>query len=164
MLYRKVNTKARGVKHLHGKDYSDERSKSFLNNTKCESMHGEKQRGLDYTPLFKYLISKVGNNWDEIYHDIKNRIDKDDPIYWIVARNEKDKEEIVRLGESTYFSGLYIDENNNLQIVNPDLRNENLQPMCPCCTHTFNGLIFVNKYQPSDNDSYEIRKLIREKT
>lgn len=64
-LYRKVNTRARGVRHRSGGEYRHERnSKRERRNEDAEvsrgSMHGRQQRGLDYTPLFKFLLSKVG--------------------------------------------------------------------------------------------------------
>lgn len=59
-LYRKVNTKARGVHHDFGGDFK------YIRNKKKETlqqirgtMFGKKERGLDYTPLFRFLLSKL---------------------------------------------------------------------------------------------------------
>ena len=54
-LYRKVNTRARGVYHHFGSDYRrDRRSESpDAFETPKASMGGKVLRGLDYTPLFK---------------------------------------------------------------------------------------------------------------
>ena len=103
---------------------------------------GEPTRGLDYTPLFKFLLSKVGNNWNEVFSEAKSRLDKQDPIFWMVALNEEEKKDCVRVGESTYFSGLFVDNNGVLQLVNPNLKAVDMKPFCDCCTHTFNGKIF----------------------
>jgi len=142
-LYRKVNTKAKGVQHLFGGDFKDTR------NSKGESvqqvkgtMFGTKQRGLDYTPLFKFLLSKVGSKWDEVFSEAKSRLDREEPIFWIVALHEDEKKDYVRVGESTYFSGLFVDDDGILQLVNPNLKAVDMTPSCNCCTHTFNGKVF----------------------
>ncbi|HEV7559841.1 MAG TPA: hypothetical protein VGO00_30395 [Kofleriaceae bacterium] len=148
-LYRKVNTKARGVHHGTGGDYRHAR------NTKRErasddprgKMRGRSDRGLDYTPLFKFLLSKVGADWDDVYSEARSRLDREEPIFWMVARVEADRQSVVRLGDSTYFSGLYIDPNNRLAIVDVDQSVATMMPRCACCTHTFNGTRFVRRYR-----------------
>ena len=142
-LYRKVNTKAKGVHHGFGGDFKDSRNKKRETIQQVYgTMFGTKQRGLDYTPLFKYLLSKVGCNWNEIFSEAKSRLDKQDPIFWIVALHEDEKKDYVRIGESSYFSGLFVDDNGILQLVNPNLKAADMKPFCNCCTHTFNGKIF----------------------
>jgi hypothetical protein len=142
-LYRKVNTKARGVHHNFGGDFKNSRNKKreTLEQTKG-TMFGKKERGLDYTPLFRFLLSKVGFNWDEVFSEAKSRLDKTEPIFWIVALTENEKKDYIRIGESSYFSGLYIDDNAILQITNPNLKTIYMKPFCSCCTHTFNGKLF----------------------
>jgi hypothetical protein len=143
-LFRKVNTRARGVHHLFGSDYRHERNtkgeKRFESTHK--SMHGKKLRGLDYTPLFKFLLSKVGGVWDEIYSEAISRLDRSEPIFWLVALHAHERKEYVRIGESTYFSGLYVDDEGILQMVNPGLGPEQMTPLCQCCTYTLNGKPF----------------------
>ena len=142
-LYRKVNTRARGVRHNFGGDFKYSRNikRDSLEQLKG-SMHGKQERGLDYTPLFKFLLSKVGQDWNEIFSEAKSRLNKTEPIYWLVAINQDEKQEYVRTGESTYFSGLFIDDNGKLQLVNPELKAKDMMPSCDCCTHTLNGKIF----------------------
>ncbi|PRB45907.1 hypothetical protein CQ009_21720 [Pseudomonas sp. MYb2] len=144
-LYRKVNTRTWGGRRNESvAHYRDQR------NTKTESrreasrgsMHPGKRYGLDYTPLFRFLLSRVGGHWDRIFSEAVSRLDRPDPLFWMVAIREDERKDIVRLGESSYFSGLYVDEKNHLQIVNPDLKAENMTPGCQCCTHTFNGVPF----------------------
>ena len=156
-LYRKVNTRARGVWHhkggknrwsrhaKHGKDVRTVRG----------SMGGRVQRGLDYTPLYRFLLSKVGEDWDMAHSEAVSRLDQEEPIWHMVARSEADRRPCFITGESAYFSGLYIDANNRLALVAPELKIEDLEPSCPCCTHTFNGEPFKNKFacwwdQPPD--------------
>ena len=145
-LYRKVNTKARGVHHHFGGDFKDSRNKKreTLEQTKG-TMFGKKERGLDYTPLFRFLLSKVGFNWDEVFSEAKSRLDKTEPIFWMVALTQDKKKDYIRAGESSYYSRLYVDDNAILQITNPNLKAINMEPFCSCCTHTFNGELFGTK-------------------
>ncbi len=140
-LYRKVNTRARGVHHNFGGDYRHSRNKDSP-----VGMRKGVQRGLDYTPLFKFLLSKVGCEWNEVHSEAVSRLDKQDSIFWIVAKSKETADDYVRVGESSYFCGLYVDENNILQIAAPEITEETLEPSCPCCTHTFNGVPFTKKY------------------
>lgn len=105
-------------------------------------MNGKRQRGLDYTPLFRFLLSKVGSDWNSVHQEAVSRLDKPEPIFWLVALHEYEKKDFVRMGESSYFSGLYVNEQGLLEIVNPDLGPEKMAPLCRCCTHTFNGKPF----------------------
>ncbi len=147
-LYRKVTR----THHLHhgGGDYRWTRNGKREKNGDLAfgSMHAGQRHGFDYTPLFKFLISKIGQDWDAVYSAAVARLDRPDPIFWLVARTGDKKRELVPVGESSYFSGLYITEDNRLAKVNPDLRVEDLKPFCSCCTHTFHGAPYVNKYAP----------------
>ena len=146
-LYRKVNTLARGVHHNHGGDYRHERNTKaeILSESSHESMHGKKNRGLDYTPLYKFLLSKVGGEWEAVYAEAVSRLDRPDPIFLLVADHHQERSEYVRVGESSYFSGMFVDDDGRLQLVNPDLGPEHLTPLCQCCTHTLNGKPFSGK-------------------
>lgn len=142
-LYRKVNTRTHGVRHRTGGDYRHERNaKAPTIRTARGSMHGKERRGRDYTPLFRFLLSKVGEPWDEVHREAVARLDRSDPIFWLVALREDERREVVRVGESTYYSGLFVDDAGILRKVTPDLTAEDLTPSCACCTHTFNGVRF----------------------
>ena len=143
-LYRRVNTLARGMHHGGGEYRWSRHRQDQIGQGK---MHGEKRRGLDYTPLFKFLLSRVGKDWDEVYGEAVSRLDRTEPIFWMVAASEHEKKPCVRVGESSYYSGLFVDENNRLAVVEPNLRVEHMKPSCTCCTHTFNGAPFVQKYE-----------------
>lgn len=146
-LYRKVNTRARNCRHNTGSEAKyDRNTKGGLK----KSMKRGVERGLDYTPLYMFLLSKIGEDWDVVYSEAVQRLkgaDKD-AIYHLVRDKESTKYGHVRCGESSLYSVLFVDENNQLQKVRPDITNEKLYPTCPCCTHTFNGKVFVNKYNP----------------
>lgn len=105
------------------------------------------RRGLDYTPLYRFLLSKVGRPWDDIYSEAKRRLDRAEPIFWMVALGEDDRKDYVRLGESSYFSGLFVDESGILRVVDPEIGPSSLEPSCACCTHTFNGSRFTRRYE-----------------
>lgn len=148
-LFRKVNTRALRVRHRFGGDYRHERNTKQESRSEStrQSMHGKKRRGLDYTPLFRFLLSKVGAEWDGVFSEAVSRLDRPDPIFWLVALREQDRKEYICIGESTYFSGLYVDTEGYLRVVNPDLRIENMTPSCRCCTHTFNGVAFARPFR-----------------
>jgi hypothetical protein len=145
-LYRRVNTTAHGVRHNRGGDFRDSRAKD--DRAGRGAMARGKQRGLDYTPLFRFLLSKVGQDFDAVYSEAVSRLDRPEPIFWLVARTGDDRKPFVLICESSYYSGLYVDEDNRLARVAPNLANEDMRPGCACCTHTFNGVPFVRKYAP----------------
>lgn len=146
-LYRKVNTRTHGVMHGGGEFSWSRNSKSSRNDTSLHgSMNGKKRLGYDYTPLFKFLLSRVGQPWDDVYADAIARLDKEEPIFWLVARPGEAGQDYVRTGENTYYSGLFVDELGILSIVNPDLTLDMMKPFCRCCTHTFNGMPFTQKF------------------
>ena len=82
-LYRKVNTTAHGVHHAKGGDYRDQRNSRTTKDDEIlrRSMHGGYRRGLDYTPLFKFLLSKCGQAWDDVYSEAVKRLDRSEPIF-----------------------------------------------------------------------------------
>lgn len=147
-LYRKVNTTAHGVHHRFGGDFSADRRANSGKPQELvrKGMHGKVRRGLDYTPLFRFLLSKVGSAWAEVHAEALSRLDREEPIFWIVARDLAQASGYVRTGEATYFSGLYVDGDGRLKLVDPGIGPSSLQPLCPCCTHTFNGLRFTQPF------------------
>ena len=149
-LFRKVNTRTHGVKHGDGGKARWDRGTKPANNRDYlgGSMHSHHRHGRDYTPLFRFLISKVGTPWDVVHKEAVERLDTPEPIYWLVAENEADELPYVRVGESSYFSGLRVDRAGCLAFVDPELNEESLQPFCSCCTHTFNGKRFTQTYTP----------------
>jgi hypothetical protein len=151
-LYRKVNTKTHGVRHNSGGkakwDRNTKESRKKAGNK--QSMGGREERGLDYTPLFKFLLSRVGHDWDKTHSEAVSRLDRrgaSEAIFWIVARHASEESETVRVGESSYYSGLFVDEDNLLKRVAPKITVDDLYPACSCCTHTFNGETYTNKFK-----------------
>jgi hypothetical protein len=147
-LFRKVNTTTHGVHHRFGGDFRDQRHVD-TSEVMRQGMHGRKRRGLDYTPLFRFLLSRVGCAWNDVYSEAVSRLDRPDPIFWLVALRPQDEKDYVRVGESSYYSGLRVNENGILQTVNPMLDSGSLSPFCKCCTHTFNGVRFTRPFDPT---------------
>ena len=93
-LYRRVNTRAHHVHHKHGADYRHVRNSKH---EKCSSrksgpMARGVSRGLDYTPLFKFLLSKIGEDWDEVSVRPKaDLIARIQFIGWSLCRTNGDK-------------------------------------------------------------------------
>lgn len=144
-LYRRVNTRTHGVRHGCGGEYRWSRRRE--DRVHQGAMPGGKRHGLDYTPLFHFLLSRLGEDWDAVHAEAVARLDRPDPIFWMVARSEAERRPYVRLGSATFFSGLYVDAGNRLALVDPALRVEQMTPGCTCCTHSFNGRPFTRKYQ-----------------
>ncbi|MGR3616954.1 MAG: hypothetical protein ACU0BB_13035 [Paracoccaceae bacterium] len=153
-LYRKVNTRTWGVRHGCHKRNTHDHDGSDDGPTRA-SMRQGLRHGLDYTPLYRFLISKVGKQWDEVHSEAVSRLDLEDPIWHIVARRAEPGSGRVRAGQSSYYSGLYICEDGFLRLVDPTLSAENMRPFCACCTHTFNGERFGLPFDP--NDSSEVQ-------
>lgn len=151
-LYRKVNTRTHGVHHKIHPAYARQRHSKALaakEEQQRGSMHSGLRLGLDYTPLFRFLLSRVGEPWDSVFSEAKSRLDREDPVFWLVARHEHEREDYVRIGHFSFFSGLYVDAQGLLQMVDPQLRAAHMSPDCPCCTHTLNGVPFGLPYQRS---------------
>ena len=115
-----------------------------------KSMNTSKYHQKDYTPLYKYLLKHVGEDFDKICSDVYPRIDDRERVWDIIDRKESHdlngRVGLCRGGENSYYSTLIVDDNNILQIKNPELTINSLWPDCGCCTHTFNGVVYVNKY------------------
>lgn len=147
-LFRKVNTTAHRPNVHVGGEYRDQRNtkREIESEAQRRPMHGKARKGLDYTPLFRFLLAKVGQPWREVHAEAVGRLDSEAPIYWLVALRENERQDYVRVGESSYYSGLFVDEAGLLQVVNPAIGPASLTPFCKCCTHTFNGVRFSRMY------------------
>lgn len=143
-LYRKENKVSLSNKYnvSTGSEYRYQRhSKAFLNDDRNHKSMTSGKYGYDYTPLFKFLLSKVGSDWDKIYAEAKARLNDPEPIFWMVALRESERRSIVRLGDSTYYSGLFVDDDGILAIVNPNISSTELPDPHPGETISFNGLL-----------------------
>ncbi|WP_211236901.1 hypothetical protein [Chitinimonas koreensis] len=81
-----------------------------------------------------------------MYREAAARLDRKEPIFWLVALRDEDGRPYVRTGEASYFSGLRVDAEGVLRVVDPAVGTGSLAPLCACCTHTFNGVPFTRRY------------------
>lgn len=150
-LYRKVNTKAAYCFHWYGSDAAKDRG---TKHGIPKSMKKDVRRGLDYTPLYKFLLSKVGKEWDAVYSEACSRLITDEPIWHMVENNKPNHQTYFNLGyfinEKSFYSKLFVDENGILQKKDPSITADSFTPSCPCYTHTFNGIRFTKKYKYAD--------------
>ena len=152
LLYRSVNTRTHGVRHgscAYRYERHSKKEKRALSTR--GSMHSHQRHGFDYSPLFRFLLSKVGHPWSKVFSEANARLDRPEPVFWMVALHESDKEEYVRTDENSYYSGLWVDEAGLLQKVNPQLTPELMEPFYDCCTHTFNGVVFAQALHRVEN-------------
>ncbi|MBS1586493.1 MAG: hypothetical protein JSS82_13210 [Bacteroidetes bacterium] len=141
-LYRKYNKLARGFHHNSlGGEFRHQRNTKGLKNLEGSQMSiGRTSEGYDYTPLFRFLLSRVGRNWDEVFSEAVQRLDKQEPIFWIVDLHfEQGDYGVVRIGESSHCSKLTV-QNDLLVIADPEATAP--AKSCTCCTHTFNGIAY----------------------
>lgn len=149
LLYRKVNTRTHLVRHRNhrtGDHYRYYRRTTLPDQPEREKMKQGVRRGLDYTPLFRFLLSKVGESWDDVHSEAVSRLDREEPIFWLVAEDREEGKAVVRMGENSYYSGLYVDDDKILRIVAPEITADSLEPTCDCCTHTLNGERFTKEW------------------
>ena len=109
-------------------------------------MHSTRRQGRDYTPLYRFLLSKVGEDWDAVHAEAVSRLEDPAPIFHMVALKPADRRPVMRSGESSYYSGLYVDDTGRLAVVDPGIDHTTFEPSCGCCTHTFNGKPVVKPY------------------
>jgi len=152
-LYRKENKRA-----LHhrsndpGSQYRYERNSKAMN--KFEGTHKSIKRtrgGYDYTPLYMFLLSKVGSKWDEVFSEAVSRLDKEDPIWDMVMLDLTEKYKykkighgIARIENAQYHSLTVVD--GILVKIDPEAKP--YPASCSCHTHTFNGKEIL-KYNPT---------------
>lgn len=149
-LWRKVNTRTHNVRH-RPYDVKYERGKKEDDLAKSKMKSGKKCHGIDLTALYGFLRKNVGKNWDAVKSEALSRLPPEDPRnpyfesvvilfedYELYTEEEK-KYCVFRIGESSYCSTMYVDEDGLLQIVSPNFTAMDLTPSCPCCTHTLNG-------------------------
>lgn len=138
-LYRKFNKRAAGFHHNTPPGrFGDERNTKVIKNSEVLFMSiGHTREGYDYTPLFRFLLSRVGHNWDEVFSEAIERLDKPEPIFRMVDLHYKNGDAgIVRLGENSYYSKLTV---INGILVYTDEHAGPPVPACTCCSYSFNG-------------------------
>ncbi|EML9043288.1 hypothetical protein RJ828_000271 [Enterobacter cloacae] len=141
-LYRSVNTTTRHYSNNPGAEYRWERNRKKSGDELLvtrETMHSGQKRGRDYTPLFYFLLKQIGKPWDDVFSEVCGRLDTTEPVFWLVALHEHQQRDLVCIGDSSFYPGLFVDENGILQQVNPSISARDVKVTCRCCTHTFIG-------------------------
>ena len=124
--YYYTTTKNRYRYNRHSKDMDKANKKSHKNNTNCSY-----SRIYDYSPLYKFLLKNVGNNWSEIFRVCQSKLNDMEPITKMVInvntrglvidnvdiKNINQYTPYFKSGPNTCFSTLYVDENNIIQYV-----------------------------------------------
>lgn len=156
-LYRKIN-RTPVTDMWKGGEYRWDRAKHKKSDLKFEKMikRGKGYSDYDYAPLYYFLLSKVGQDWTAIHSEAVSRLpnikDGKEHVWDIVFRpyeytgNPKDMCPYTRYGDDSYYSTLYIDENNILRKVDPDFHVEKLNNyyLWGRGTPTFNGKRIMN--------------------
>jgi hypothetical protein len=88
--------------------------------------------------LFYFLIKQIGKPWDDIFSEVCGRLDTTEPVFWLVALHEHQQQDLVRIGESSFYPGLFVDENGILQQVNPSISGKDVVVSLPLLhTHLY---------------------------
>lgn len=141
-LYRKQNKLAlsyiRCTNTITGSFRHERNTKAVKNFEGTHMPMNSINQGRDYTPLYKFLLSKVGCKWDEVYSEAVSRLDKTYPIFYLVILDVPEgRYPVVRIGEGTLYSMLTV--NSEGILVKVDAEAGPMKPACTCCTHSFNG-------------------------
>ena len=181
-LYRKVSkTTHNGFSHA---DYGEKKRAKFSRHTKNgidRSMggikHGEGSvTDYDYTPLFQFLLKQEGRDWDEVWKECKERLNKTEPVLYMVVniyknglvnlrwRMPEDKEPVLDwkgrdlanageksfgYGEGSRFSTMYVDEDNKLQFVDKNYVSGPDYEVERRWGETFNGRLYDTYKRPA---------------
>lgn len=139
-LFRKESNQARNYRRNKDVKFRQIRnSKQIKEFDGCRMSMSGKQRGFDYTPLFKFLHSKEGELWDSVHSEAVSRLDKQSPIFWLVVNSGQ---AIVRTGTSTYYHAMFVDEEGILRFVD---KSAMMFAPCRCCTATLDGMPLQHK-------------------
>ena len=113
--------------------------------------------GYDFTPLYMFLLSKVSQQWDAVYSEACDRLPREyrerifdliQTIEGVLVGDRKEIHDVVRCGESSYYSGLKV-ENGMLVVINPNYNPQNVIG-CLCHTHSFNGKPLKSNLTPEE--------------
>ena len=143
----------------------------------------------DYTPLFQFLLKQEGRDWNEIWNECMHRLNTTEPVSHMVINIYKNglvnpnveikfsnKEELdwkgrnladnsiksFRYGEGSYYSTMYVDENNTLQFVDKNYVTGPNYEVERCWGETFNGRIYET-YKRSSKKIEKMKSYIKPK-
>jgi glutathione peroxidase-family protein len=122
-LIRKVNRKSSFEKSQHYR-YIRHTKAQLAFDGNFQPMKRSKKNGVNYHPLFQWLLSKVGQNWDKVYSEACKRVPQEfrETIFYMVNTHAIKKDGIVvdskgqalhstfRFGEARHFKQLYVNK------------------------------------------------------
>lgn len=133
-LFRRQNKLATNYRGDTGGEFRHERNSKQMKEFEGSRMPMRgKNRGVDYTPLFRFLQSSEGRLFDEVHSESVSRLDTAEPIFWLVV---DDGSAIVRVSEATYYHAMCVDDEGILRFVD---KSATMEPYCTCCTTTLDG-------------------------
>lgn len=97
--------------------------------------------------VLRRRLQQIGQPWDKVFSEVCGRLDTTEPVFWLVALHEHQKRDLVRIGDSSFYPGLFVDGNGILQQVNPSITGKDVKVICRCCTHTYMGEPVPGKYE-----------------
>ena len=140
-LYRKINKKTHNgwASYTFRKErYRFERGKkqNYLPEHSPIKRSSSFTTGYDYSPLYHFLLTHVGQVWGPVFQECQYRLDKLSPMTYmvvnvnehgIVVDNHPDGvlPDFFRC-EDSYWSTLWVDEKGILQFVNKDFNLEDI--------------------------------------
>lgn len=139
-LYRKHNKLAYLFRHRSapGSFRHDRNTKALQRFEGSHRSMARSREGYDYTPLYRFLLSKVGHNWDDVFSEAVSRLDKQEPVFRLVDLHyHTGMPGTVRLGENSYYTRLTVHD-GILVVADPHAQPP--EKRCTCCTWTFNGV------------------------
>ena len=80
-------------------------------------MHGKQHRGQDYSPLFPFLLCKIGQRWNVVFSEAVKRLDRLEPMFWMVAQHIHQQRDILCCGDLSFYPDLFIYDQGLLQQV-----------------------------------------------
>ena len=147
-LFRKENKSSLKTHYYvkKGGDLRHERHTKKMKN--FEGNHQSMKSGkfdYDYTPLFRFLQSKVGKKWDDVYSEAVSRLNDTKPIFWLVKLHKSNsivelgkEDPITRIGENSYWHTLTVNEDGILVYID---KTSTITPSCSCCTTALDGKV-----------------------
>ena len=130
-LYRKENTKG-----WLNRIYKKGGQYKWRRYSERDIKAGKKKEGMqeykvgwtayNYNPLFHYLLGCIGKDVNEVRKAVQSRLNSMEPFNIMVhddGTGQPPTRDSFRFGENSYWSQLYVDGDNKIQAVNPDLSN-----------------------------------------
>lgn len=108
------------------------------------SHHRGNEQKLNLNPLYRFLLSQVGKNWDEVYSDLRNNL-KGNPSYYVLDWIPYLVERNVQI-----IDGIMFESNGRFEIKSYSWSNRKSLYVCP----TTNKLLIAPDYKKSNKENH----------